>query len=317
MPIDFKPHRRPAPVPPPATVTAANNGTSLSGTTVQLGQNVGAVGNPGQLLNNREIPLSNFGVDFKGNLLNVSINDTTGDFLASDAAGNPFIQYRASNTYVSIGDDFVIGNGVELFVWDANNKITAAVNLNGVANAQCLQLDGASGTFALGDTGNNNNNTQIFIDDINQRAAITAVAVGQEYFTVDPLNAIYSLGDLPGLVDNTFLYLDANVFEIDNAGNVAISTELAQGRYKFGDIGGVTNGMQLFINNQPLIKEIFLGTSIGNGTNFVLNDNSGNFFFDNAAHNSVININGSAGFTGTVTPVNSITVVGGIVTAVS
>lgn len=39
------------------TLTAANQGTSLSGTTVQLGQAVGAVGNPATLTSNREIPV--------------------------------------------------------------------------------------------------------------------------------------------------------------------------------------------------------------------------------------------------------------------
>ena len=44
------------------TLNAADNGLSLSGTTVQLGQNVGAMGNPGQLLSNREIPYSGFNI---------------------------------------------------------------------------------------------------------------------------------------------------------------------------------------------------------------------------------------------------------------
>ncbi len=42
----------------------ANNGLSVNGTNVQLGQNVGAAGNPGNLLNNREIPLNNFKIRF-------------------------------------------------------------------------------------------------------------------------------------------------------------------------------------------------------------------------------------------------------------
>jgi hypothetical protein len=49
------------PVPAtPATVTAANSGTSLNGTIVTLGQAVGAVGNPGKLLRNTELPFNGF-----------------------------------------------------------------------------------------------------------------------------------------------------------------------------------------------------------------------------------------------------------------
>lgn len=49
------------------TVTAANDGLSLSSTTVQLGQAVGAGGNPAALLQAREIPFSNFKLSFLGN----------------------------------------------------------------------------------------------------------------------------------------------------------------------------------------------------------------------------------------------------------
>lgn len=42
------------------TVNGANDGLTLNGSTVQLGQVLGAAGNPAALLENREIPLSNF-----------------------------------------------------------------------------------------------------------------------------------------------------------------------------------------------------------------------------------------------------------------
>lgn len=47
-----------SPAPPAPTVTTANNGVSLNGTTVVLGQNVGAVGNPAGLLSIRQIPVA-------------------------------------------------------------------------------------------------------------------------------------------------------------------------------------------------------------------------------------------------------------------
>lgn len=42
--------------PIPATVTAANEGLSLSGTTVQLGEPTGTVGNPSQITATRDLP---------------------------------------------------------------------------------------------------------------------------------------------------------------------------------------------------------------------------------------------------------------------
>ncbi len=61
-----------------------------------------------------------------------------------------------------------------------------------------------------------------------------------------------------------------------------------------GDINAALNGLQLMVNHTNSSIDIF-----------------------NTGNNAIVNINGAGGFTGTVTPVNSITVDGGIVTAVS
>lgn len=50
----------------PATVTAANSGTSLAGTVVQLGQPIGALGAPAKLLHSTEIPFNAFALLFSG-----------------------------------------------------------------------------------------------------------------------------------------------------------------------------------------------------------------------------------------------------------
>ncbi|MBS1652900.1 MAG: tail fiber domain-containing protein [Bacteroidetes bacterium] len=52
----------------PSGLNTADNGLSLNGpnpNAVHLGQNVGAIGNPGQLLNNRWVPMNNFNITFK------------------------------------------------------------------------------------------------------------------------------------------------------------------------------------------------------------------------------------------------------------
>src|SRR5690606_6490678 len=51
--------------------TGAHNGTSMSTidpTKVALGQNLNQSGNPGQLLNNREIPMNGFNLTFSDNI---------------------------------------------------------------------------------------------------------------------------------------------------------------------------------------------------------------------------------------------------------
>lgn len=85
-----------------ATVTAANNGISLSGTTAQLGQAVGAVGNPAILLNNREIPMGGFSFAMKsGANTKLSIDPTAEVF--------------------SFGQVDNVGNSLSLIIDDTNN----------------------------------------------------------------------------------------------------------------------------------------------------------------------------------------------------
>jgi hypothetical protein len=80
----------------PATVTAANSGTSLAGTVVQLGQPVGALGSPGKLLHSTEIPFNSFALLFSG------IGAVAGAHLILEYAaaapnnGEPFLEVQDS-----------------------------------------------------------------------------------------------------------------------------------------------------------------------------------------------------------------------------
>lgn len=49
-----------------APIIAADNGLSVDGSTVELGQDVGAAGDPAELLNDREIPSGGFGIGISG-----------------------------------------------------------------------------------------------------------------------------------------------------------------------------------------------------------------------------------------------------------
>ncbi len=86
--------------PTPATVTAANEGLSLAATTVQLGQAVGAIGDPALVTATREIPFDNFAnLDIKSSLLPsaslvLSINPFTIDWVFDSTIVQPQFQMR-------------------------------------------------------------------------------------------------------------------------------------------------------------------------------------------------------------------------------
>ena len=105
------------------------------------------------------------------------------------------------------------------------------------------------------------------------------------------------LGDTNSVTNNTIFYIDDSIgqfgmFSTLSGGHVLKFTQNT-GRYELGQING------------------------GNSTYLVIDDTVEEFIFSSAGNNSFIRMNGVLGFTGTVTPVNSITVNGGIVTAVS
>lgn len=78
------------------TLTGALNGTSITGTNVVLGQDVGAVGNPAALTSNREIPMGAF---------TIKHDDTSGNF-------NTFGAGTLVSTRVSGGTNITSNNTV-------------------------------------------------------------------------------------------------------------------------------------------------------------------------------------------------------------
>ena len=89
----------------PFTIGSARNGLSVDATgRIVLGQDVGAIGDPAQLINNREIPLAGFTLDLRGITLNLLVDDATTDFLLTDAAANPFFDVDIANHTWLIGD---------------------------------------------------------------------------------------------------------------------------------------------------------------------------------------------------------------------
>lgn len=114
------PDHPPAPPPPAPTVTTANNGTSLSGTAVVLGNDVAAPGDPGALLSDREIQMGGFRLIF----LNAAINGLWQIFLNSiDGSSDAGCAVTVNNN--------ITGNVSSIFSDSANN--VAGCNFNSCA----------------------------------------------------------------------------------------------------------------------------------------------------------------------------------------
>lgn len=144
------------------TVTTANEGTSLSGTTVQLGQAVGAAGDPAQITADREIPMdifTNIVIDHQALTpaqlsLNISPFNIQWDFDATLGL-QPTFQMRdvASGSSWSVQylpaplDVWNTGFGGNLAIQE--RTIISLSGLTGPATAQ-LQLGTASGGVGQG-----------------------------------------------------------------------------------------------------------------------------------------------------------------------
>jgi len=113
------------------TLTNADNGTSLAGTIVQLGQPVGAVGNPAILLTNREIPLGGFNLNISNTantkllallaptaktittpFIDFQINGAPVFGITSDARSNMFLGVGSGNATMNSDLNYGFGNRI-------------------------------------------------------------------------------------------------------------------------------------------------------------------------------------------------------------
>jgi len=335
MPIEFRPHRRAAPAPPPATVTGANDGVSLNGTIVQLGNAFGNPANPGKLIDDRHVYLNSFRLEFDGNLIDTLLDDTNGQAYLQDASGlvgGYFMDFVNQVNY--LGDvNFV------------NPVIQITGNLFGDSLAYYYLQDQTGNRFidSSWDTGsmswfleldNGPHNSKLSQD----MTSISWALDGNNFLSVDTATDTYYLGDLAGT--GPVAHLDANEFFYESGAVKYLDANVATQLYTFGD---PVNGPFLHMDNTtPLVQilgsigvnpiaEVFRFTNAGgsaffsmgdrqvfaNGTFIEVDDGAGQIIINNSALNSKVKINNVLGFTGTVSPVNSITVNGGIVTAVS
>lgn len=298
---------------PPFAANSANNGLSVNGAgEIVLGDDIGGV--LAALLSDREIDNNGFLFRF----LNAG-----NDLLLLDPANDTYIFGDISQTYFyndALGFEIASGGN-------------AAIGQN-------------VGNYRFGDLSAALNNTELSIDDPNQ--LVQFIFGTDPYFVLDNGTQNWAIGDYNNFVKPVVglfsqlnldgIYLEAHNtndgrFNIDTGGasnHPLIETEIVRA-------GGIAtgwtmdndrywlrhdNGYKMWFDWATSLYMIgdcdtFPTVGTGNGTHLNVDDAASTFFFKNTANNAGININGVGGFTGTVSPVNSITVDGGIVTAVS
>jgi len=157
----------------PGGLSDANNGLSVSGGAIAvLGQDIGEVGNPGQLLSDREIPLNAFN-------LHIGVMDTA-------------IWIEEVNQEIYIGDPFGVGSGALLELRTGSGRLQYYDN-----NGTYLDIDPFSSRYRFGDFDIANNGTQLDIDDANILVALGDVASQYSNFQllIDIINEDIFLGD--------------------------------------------------------------------------------------------------------------------------
>lgn len=303
---------------PPFPAAAAENGLSVDPVTgaIVLGQDPGAVGNPAQFLSAREIPMMLF--DFE-----MWLNDNTDPFRAlsfrqvgGHTVGNiggvvPPLGNDGFNMNWDV-DNAGAGWSANLSGFTANTVLTLSMQDNGGAvadlralydngggNQRALFLDWANQIFHLGDSNDFANGNKLSIDDANQRWEIGQVATLTNLLINFPTAGI-GLSFFDSLGNNPFLLPDPGIGGIAFMSAPDFATQVA-----LSDAG---NGRLAQLGN--------VGAS-NNGNVFTVDDVNGLFIVTNTALNAAMQINGVAGFTGVVAPVNTITVNGGIVTNVA
>lgn len=123
----------------------ANNGNSLSGSYVQLGQSIAAVGNPAILLSNREIPMANFTLN-----LNADAAQSNNIFVTKNAAAAiraritsaaDFSNTGGQSSAEKFGDGAVVGGANSMAMGNGANA--------GASNSISIGTNSASGTGGI------------------------------------------------------------------------------------------------------------------------------------------------------------------------
>lgn len=320
---------------PPFPLTSAENGVSVDPASLRivLGQTFGAAGNPAQLLHNTEIPLNGklllLGAATEANRILINplanqINLQTSD-LRAGSGSNLYLDLNFASKVYQMGDITGAGNNDAISIDDTNRIFKFSDRTK-----DYLSIDNSTRNYKFGDINNALNGKKLTIDDTNKD-----LYFGDPTFT-DPVIEIFgfsgsSIIDM-WVPDNSGNYVDWFLSNNGVAHFAALTTKGTNSYEMVMRIDDAVLGDFFSIDkfNAPpptrkkffidFINELFQFGDINaenNGTFLSIDDTNNEFAFKNTANTSAIRINGTLGFTGTVAPVNTITVVGGIVTNVA
>ena len=205
-------------------LTAANNGTSVSGTTVQLGNDTGLA--TAILLNNREIPMGGFSF-----LMHSGGNDQ----LLIDPAG----RYK-------MGDLSVVGNGNLIDIDDAGGRTdiySDDFHVRGRPGSKImLALWQSGGIYQMGDINISGNHIYFEVDDAQQKISIYKAASRSLF--IDLVNGSYQFGDTSTAANGTRLVINDATQDIKLFCGSSIIEVIDNGSFQFIDLfsdGGATN----------------------------------------------------------------------------
>jgi len=231
----------------------------------------------------------------------LSVDPVTGEIVLGQALAEPGDPARLlSNREIPLnGFLYQIGTGATRFLISEPADLSQFSGQNFQLNAGGFfmqRMNQSIGRYQFGDISGFGNSQMLAINDatgFNQLGDVLGNFSGGVF---ENLPSDIAMGDTGGLSTTANLNI-----------NFASSRMLYQ------------NGLGDFIDIAPALGRYRIGdiTGILNNTHLEVDDTNNRFEFSNAALNAALMINGVLGFTGTVAPVASITVDGGIVTAVT
>jgi hypothetical protein len=316
---------------PPFPVNAADNGTSIDPITgrIVLGNDPGDT--VAQLLSNREIPLQGFqfqmtspgsrflinpsgyyalgDIDGDNTGLTFALDESQPQAAFYDALFGPMLLMDFGTPNMQLGQ--INGGGL---LMDMNFNAGELYLYNGADQL----IYAASDYFEIGDVAGTQNGLRFYLNQPTEEMFLGIGSTG--YLTANGLTNQVRLN--PGNLNAPGVYLDGQNFiayyGINDGGG-------GYNAFIYDD----TNHVFQIANTNGRLMEIDIGVSGGNwlwgdvdanfgNGNIMRIDNNSNFFsFENSLNNTRLVVNGFGGVTGNFSPVNSITVEGGIITAVS
>lgn len=324
--------REPGSPGPPFPANSAENGLSVDSVTgrIVLGNNVLGIAGPAQLLNSREISTAGFSI-FLLDIPGGSTNELNGQGVIASTPGGDQAQFTLQQIAMITGNNTftvsVLNNDCNLVInsdvpGGSNPPFITLVNnispdfhsslQNGAFHIGYTNVPpgdnkiltaNPAGLFEFGDLSNVTNGSKISIDDTTGLVILQTLvnaSPAKKVFSANGSTGIYAMGDVDTAAGGTAIRLnDAGAVEVTTMVNAVpgIDVLILDGlndRYSIGD-----------------------SVSAGSGTLATLDGAAKQFQINNITNDMSVLIRGVLGFTGTVTPVTSITVLGGIVTSVT